>query len=80
MQKPLLTIVIHTTNGSTFTVSDTVECGAASLALNAIQNGEPVIVPVDGDNYLVVAVDHVQITTETSEEYTRPDPVCPDVI
>lgn len=80
-KKQLKTIVI-TTGKSEFTVTDTVDCPAASNALAEFEAfGIMHITVGTGDaaaDYLVPyhAVDNIKVTSEESEEITRPDPIC----
>ena len=81
MTKPLRTIVVTTPMG-TYTIEDTIECPSASLALNALEHGENATVIVDGTPQVIFAnsVESISVTETESDEYTRPDPVCPEII
>lgn len=75
--KKLNTIVITTVGGGTFTITDTVECDAASQALASLQSGQGAYVLVGQDKYWIAptGVAHIKVTTEDSEEIT-PSAIC----
>lgn len=80
--KPLRTIVITTIGGGEFSVADTVDAAAASNALGQFEAHGTMVFTVTVDEAEAEvqvpfhAVDHITITVETSEEQSRPDPVC----
>lgn len=75
-KKKLAEIVITTTDGSTFTVTDTLECPVASSALASLQSGKGATIQVGEDTYWVApsAVSNIKISYEDSEDIEKPDP------
>ena len=79
-KKPLKTVVFTLHDGSTVTAADTIENPAGSNALSMYDNKRQIV--VQGENE-VTKFDFAQVvkavvTSEASDEYTRPDPYCPD--
>lgn len=77
-KKNLLTIVINMNDGSSFTVSDTVDCPVASNALASLRRHSDAVVSVEDTDYVVFAsnVSSVKVTSEQSEEIPMPEPSC----